>query len=270
MIDICMNFCTCYYDQDKLVTDRKLIARNYLTGFFLLDLAASIPYDLLILLFGGNQTTNNAPKMIRGSRMLKVMRMVRALRIVKVVRIFRLRTIMYRLEEVVQSQSIQLTINICKYLAIMVYLAHWEACLWYWIGRSGASCTWVKQMAEKEPAFAPDAQGATFDRYLVSLYWAITTMSTVGYGDIVPCNENERLFSIVSMFTACGMFGYVLGSMQRLLAKFGEERLEFDRLLIRTMREFKSHNVSWDLQHRVRKYLEHNFENKTKTKMDPE
>jgi hypothetical protein len=71
------------------------------------------------------------------------------------------------------------------------------------------------------------------------------------------------------MFVACGMFGYVLGSMQRLLAKFGEERLEFDRLLIRTMREFKSHNVSWDLQHRVRKYLEHNFENKTKTKMDP-
>jgi hypothetical protein len=124
-------------------------------------------------------------------------------------------------------------------------------------------------MAEKEPSFAADAQSTILDRYLVSLYWAITTMSTVGYGDIVPCNEHERVFSIVSMFVACGMFGYVLGSMQRLLAKFGEERLEFDRLLIRTMRAFRFHNVGWDLQHRVRKYLEHNFDIKTKTKMDP-
>jgi hyperpolarization activated cyclic nucleotide-gated potassium channel 2 len=33
-------------------------------------------------------------------------------------------------------------------------------------------------------------------RYINSIYWAVTTMITVGYGDISPQTPIERLFGI--------------------------------------------------------------------------
>jgi hypothetical protein len=37
------------------------------------------------------------------------------------------------------------------------------------------------------------------DQYLISVYWVVTTMTTVGYGDISAVNGYERGFSIFVM-----------------------------------------------------------------------
>ncbi|MFO0131487.1 MAG: ion channel [bacterium] len=47
-------------------------------------------------------------------------------------------------------------------------------------------------------------------RYIICMYWAIYTMTTIGYGDIPIITNSERLFACFVMFIASGLYGYSL------------------------------------------------------------
>ena len=56
------------------------------------------------------------------------------------------------------------------------------------------------------------------DKYIASMYWAFTTMTTVGYGDISPQSSQEQIYSIFVMILACGVFAYTVGSIGNLIS----------------------------------------------------
>ena len=87
------------------------------------------------------------------------------------------------------------------------------ACLWFWIGRHPAEgdATWILR-AESSGLGTFSIGAPIFDCYIVSLYWALTTMSTIGFGDIVPVTSNERLLAIFGMI--CGAIIFTFGLTQ--------------------------------------------------------
>ena len=48
---------------------------------------------------------------------------------------------------------------------------------------------------------------------LEAIYFAVVTMSTVGYGDITPKSDQTRIFTIFIMVFSSGMFGYVMNKI---------------------------------------------------------
>jgi hypothetical protein len=60
---------------------------------------------------------------------------------------------------------------------------------------------------------------STFDTYIVSLYYIVVTMLTVGYGDIHATNNNERAFAIAKLLTGGILFGALLSKVTLLIDK---------------------------------------------------
>ena len=53
--------------------------------------------------------------------------------------------------------------------------------------------------------------------YVVSLYWSTTTLTTVGYGDITPYNDRDRILAIIAMKVGTLFYVYILGSLAATL-----------------------------------------------------
>lgn len=54
-------------------------------------------------------------------------------------------------------------------------------------------------------------------KYITSFYFSITTMITVGYGDISPNTNLEMLFGIIVMVLSSGIFGYSMSSLMFII-----------------------------------------------------
>ena len=80
---------------------------------------------------------------------------------------------------------------------------------------------------------------STAEACVSSIYWALTTMSTIGYGDIVAVTNSERLVSIAIMLVGSVIFGVVVGGMTNMVAQLdslnvrAQERLDIVKAMLR-------------------------------------
>ena len=72
----------------------------------------------------------------------------------------------------------------------------------------------------------------------MAVYWALQTLTTVGFGDITIKTVNERLFAILWMIIGVAFYSYAIGNMTNMVADMDADREQLNQKLS-VLKEFK-------------------------------
>jgi len=210
VLDLFVNLNLAYIDADfELVTNRRLIFKRYLRSWFISDVLSCLPIitsELWLGMEGQGQY----------SELLRLLRLPRLYRLAKIIRILDTSSpagqnrLLEKCKDVLKLNhgSVKLLTTVLM-IGIAIHLA---ACFWFLSAKASdlQPETWVARIGQV------DAPAST--QYLASVYWAVTTLATVGYGDINGFTNTERLLSVCWMFCGIYFFSFTIGSLTSFLS----------------------------------------------------
>ena len=237
--DIFLNCRTTFRRHGVEVTDRPSCTKHYARRLMVVDILGSLPLDLIAWVLIGNG------QFLGGSLVL-------ALRLLRLLRIVRLFVILRRWEAFNWSNPGAL--RVVKFLASILLLMHWLACIWFF--SAFASGFPVDSWAVK----ANIVDSGPVAQYIRSVYWTITTMTTVGYGDITPARSVEYILAAIIMLMGASLYAFIIGSIASLLSSIqAAKNSHWER--IDSVTEFlRQRQVPAEIDAKVRNYYEYVWE----------
>lgn len=238
LCDIGLNFITSYRKAGEEIFDPKAIRSRYLRGFFIFDMIANLPLDLLVAATGDSQVSGYS-----------VILLVRLLALFRLLRLF---VILGRWESL--SWTNPAILRVLKYIGAVLVLTHCIACLWF-------ALAYIDQFPAESWVVAANIQDSEpMSQYVRSLYWTITTMSTVGYGDITPNRTIEYLMASVVMLIGASVYAFIIGGLASLLSNIHAAKNSHWKHIESVEQFLRSRQVPAELGNRVHRYYEYLWE----------
>lgn len=98
----------------------------------------------------------------------------------------------------------------------------------------------------------PDADRLV--EYVKAFYWAMTTLTTVGYGDIAAKTPPQMIFAAFTQLVGVGVFGFVLSNVASLLSRLDAAREHHMDNLDQIETFMNSYKIPINVKSKVRSY----------------
>jgi len=229
-LDIFITFNTEVKAGLNILTDRRSVVKNYLTGWFLLDFLAAMPLAPLFNLMAAHDASGTLPYQI-----VALFRLLRLLKLIKI------STTFSALEDIIDIPPA--LIRLIIFFFWFALIAHFIALGWIAIGAG-----------ETDRSFR--------DQYIRALYWCITTIATIGYGDYSPSHDSNRqiIYTMIVQIIGVGMFGYIIGNVATLIVNIDSARADFRNRVEEIRNYMRINKIPTPIQNRVKNYYNYLWE----------
>lgn len=149
----------------------------------------------------------------------------------------------------ISVQEIRLTqmLTIFVFFFWLVHLAHWIACGWL-------------SIIDLDPDLDVSSN------YIRGLYWTLTTLTTVGYGDILPQSNIQMVYAMFVQLVGFAAFGYLIGDVVSILSKRDPATAQYRKNIENLSAALQIRDLNRDLQKRILNY--YNYLRKEKVGYD--
>uniref|UniRef100_A0A8C2BAV9 Potassium voltage-gated channel, subfamily H (eag-related), member 5a n=1 Tax=Cyprinus carpio TaxID=7962 RepID=A0A8C2BAV9_CYPCA len=252
LVDIVLNFHTTFVGPGgEVISDPKLIRMNYLKTWFVIDLLSCLPYDII----NAFENVDEGLSSLFSS--------------LKVVRLLRLGRVARKLDHYLEYGAAVLVLLVC----VFGLVAHWLACIWYSIGdyevidkatNSIKTDSWLYQLAISIGTpyrYNVSGSGQWEDGpskhtlYISSLYFTMTSLTTIGFGNIAPTTDGEKIFSVAMMMVGSLLYATIFGNVTTIFQQMYTNTNRYHEMLNNVRDFLKLYQVPKGLSERVMDYI---------------
>ncbi|KAL2087000.1 hypothetical protein ACEWY4_018059 [Coilia grayii] len=252
LVDIVLNFHTTFVGPGgEVISDPKLIRMNYVKTWFVIDLLSCLPYDVI-------NAFENVDEGI--SSLFSSLKVVRLLRLGRVAR---------KLDHYIEYGAAVLVLLVC----VFGLAAHWLACIWFSIGdyevidedaNMVRTDSWLYLLSETMGTpYRFNASGTgrweggpnKDSVYITSLYFTMTSLTSIGFGNIAPTTDGEKTFAVAMMMIGSLLYATIFGNVTNIFQQMYANTNRYHEML-NSVRDFlKLYQVPKGLSERVMDYI---------------
>ncbi|XP_037833884.1 potassium voltage-gated channel subfamily H member 5 [Kryptolebias marmoratus] len=187
----------------------------------------------------------------------------------KVVRLLRLGRVARKLDHYLEYGAAVLVLLVC----VFGLVAHWLACIWYSIGdyevideatNTIKMDSWLYQLAISIGSpYRYNANGTgrweggpgKDSLYITSLYFTMTSLTTIGFGNIAPTTDGEKIFSVAMMMVGSLLYATIFGNVTTIFQQMYANTNRYHEVLNNVRDFLKLYQVPKGLSERVMDYI---------------
>ncbi|CAD8122561.1 unnamed protein product [Paramecium sonneborni] len=236
--DLIVGLNTAFYQQGQLVTDRKQIVYHNFLKCFGLEWTSTI--QLLVY-----QILTQDPLITQQIKDYKIYLTL----ITFLVHYSTIQECLEYYEEGLNlSKKASSIIELIKLIAVLFFIIHMFSCFWFWVGEyshNNYGVSWLEDLVDQDWEI----------QYLSSVYYSTVTMFTIGYGDVLPQSNLERIVCCLFIIMASLQLPYSINTVGAIISQISEYGEDKKRKLRIINSYLQKKRIPFQLQSEIRQYL---------------